>query len=381
MPESINASASDAASSDFYSSPDEDAEMSTRIGQTTQSAEELEMPTEDDEEVSSGNGGSSPSCKSISEPSAIHTSSILHESGPSPSIGVEHFADDNAHCVATRYLERKRKRESTIATIPIASVTGADTLQQREAGTSSPVLAHLGPRFTPEPGPDTAFKAEPSPKRTKVSPPRSPAMEGGSSATTATTLSSHKNHLPVELWQQVFTFVPPVSLGRLLRVNHAFNACLTANPKEQSSLEFQRHGVVNLEEADAIWSASRKLFCPGLPRPLGGSKELDMWRLIRGRNCQFCGKVDSSTTLSNATDPWEAGLGKDGVRVIWAFAIRCCGPCLLEKSEKVGMIKNVGNTAYQLTLKCRKWTYTSPLQPRHSFSPRFHSFSLRHRFK
>ncbi len=341
MLEDIDASASDAASSNFYSSPgkDEDADIPTKSGQNTESAEELEMPTEDDEEVSSGVVDSPPSDDPVSEPSAVYTSSVLPEGSPMCPIGRKHFADNKANNVAVAYLERKRKRDSDTGTNSVHSLVGAVLSEQHESSASEFLLLHTGSKTPLEPEADNSLKADPSPKRTKVSQHSNIDMEKGSSTTlqdTATTPSSHEIPFPIEIWQHVFTFVPPVSLGRLLRVNQVFRACLTESPKEYSASRSQRQAVLKLEEADAIWSASRKLFCPGLPRPLRAFKELDMWRLIRGRNCQFCGKVDRSMALSNSTDPWEAGPGKDGVRVIWAFGVRCCGPCLQEKSEKVG---------------------------------------------
>lgn len=141
--------------------------------------------------------------------------------------------------------------------------------------------------------------------------------------------------LPAELWQHVFRFVPPVFLGRLLRVNRAFHSYLTSSldgskPVTSSS----RRGVWPLD-AETIWTASRKRFAAGLPKPLRDLGELDMWRLLRGQKCQVCGIAKSTGTTSGSDNPWEAGPGAHSVRVIWAFGIRTCGPCLEKSSEKV----------------------------------------------
>ncbi|OAL33011.1 hypothetical protein AYO22_00096 [Fonsecaea multimorphosa] len=47
--------------------------------------------------------------------------------------------------------------------------------------------------------------------------------------------------------------------------------------------------------------------------------ELEMWRLIRGRTCQFCGKKTAHQQRLSVSEPWYAGPGLDGVRPIWPF--------------------------------------------------------------
>jgi len=141
--------------------------------------------------------------------------------------------------------------------------------------------------------------------------------------------------LPIEIWQNVFCFVPPVFLGRLLRVNHIFNSLLTPN----ISVEWPNRGPSTQAAAHrtplSIWAASRKRFCPGLPKPLYGLNDLIMWRLLRGSDCQLCGDKKLLLTSGNAPDQYESGPANTGVRVIWPFSVRSCGPCLLANSEKV----------------------------------------------
>ena len=146
--------------------------------------------------------------------------------------------------------------------------------------------------------------------------------------------------LPAELWQYIFCFVPPVSLGRLLRVNRAFNIFLTLPITHQSHTASPWRGLAKPLSANSIWAASRKRFCPGLPKPLRDIPELDMWRLLRGRDCQMCGKVPDVDL--NSESPWESGPGERGVSVIWPFGIRCCGQCLQDHSEKVSL--TIGNS-------------------------------------
>ena len=140
--------------------------------------------------------------------------------------------------------------------------------------------------------------------------------------------------LPAALWQYVFCFVPPVFLGRLLRVNHAFNSYLTMEKYPESSRPLT-HSIIQPMSAEAIWVASRRHFAPGLPRPIRGMHELDMWRLLVGRNCQRCGTVEAAKPLANPGSPWESGPGDSGVRIVWPFGLRCCGSCLQYLSQKV----------------------------------------------
>lgn len=141
--------------------------------------------------------------------------------------------------------------------------------------------------------------------------------------------------LPAELWQHIFCFVPPLFLGRLLHVNHAFHAYLTSEKANEQDSEPVPHSIVQSLNPQAIWCASRRRFCPGLPKPIRGISELDMWRLLRGRNCQVCGETKASSLTLDLENPWESGPGEKGVRVIWPFAVRCCGKCIQEGSEKV----------------------------------------------
>lgn len=146
---------------------------------------------------------------------------------------------------------------------------------------------------------------------------------------------SHPAGLPTEIWQHVFSFVPPVFLGRLLRVNRAFNSYLTAESKDQSDAKDPERHAIGPVGADDIWAASRKRFAPGLPRPSLGLTELQRWRLLRGRQCQICGDTKVQNFATSSESPLESGPGEKGVRVIWPFGIRCCGPCLHKCSEKV----------------------------------------------
>ncbi len=146
--------------------------------------------------------------------------------------------------------------------------------------------------------------------------------------------------LPPALWQHVFCYVPPVYLGRLLHVSRKFNQYLTLSNVKADPAQ-SHNGILRPLSAEAIWTASRRLFCPGLPKPLKGKTELHMWRLLRGRNCQVCGVVRKASSTSDPGNLWESGPGPDHVRVVWPFALRCCGDCLQKVSKKVCVLPRV----------------------------------------
>ena len=147
-------------------------------------------------------------------------------------------------------------------------------------------------------------------------------------------LFSKSSALPAILWQHILCYVPPVFLGRLLRVNHAFNTYLTPGKAVEDSRVLP-NSIIQPLKAEDIWIASRRRFAAGLPRPMHGMEELDMWRLLRGQDCQICDQTKEAIPATNMETPWECGPGDTSVRIIWPFAVRCCGPCLRDVSKKV----------------------------------------------
>ena len=141
--------------------------------------------------------------------------------------------------------------------------------------------------------------------------------------------------LPMEIWQHIFSFVPPVFLGRLMRVGRAFQGYLTSNSSEEASHRLKNQCAVQPVSADEVWAASRKRFASGLPKPTLGLSELGRMRLLRGRQCQICGDVKNQNFATSFESPLESGPGEKGIRVIWPFGIRSCGPCLHKCSAKV----------------------------------------------
>ncbi len=164
-------------------------------------------------------------------------------------------------------------------------------------------------------------------KRSKINGPFQVAIQ-------STAVPCNVAALPAALWQYIFCFVPPVFLGHLLSVNRTFKSYLTPGNGNQS-LAILGHSIVQPLTAEAIWVASRRQFAPGLPRPIHGLQELDMWRLLIGKRCQRCGHVGEVVSAAPSENPWESGPGASGVRVIWPFGVRCCGSCLHHISMKV----------------------------------------------
>ena len=152
------------------------------------------------------------------------------------------------------------------------------------------------------------------------------------------------------IWQRIFSYVPPVFLGRLLRVTRKFYFLLSRASDEDFKPEFMPYTGQYLMPGHYIWTASRQRFAPGLPKPLIGQDELDMWRLLRGNDCQRCGHRKILMTIGNDSNAWHSGPGGNGVRVIWPFGIRSCGSCLIDQCEKVGRKRIACKTVSNLLL-------------------------------
>ena len=152
--------------------------------------------------------------------------------------------------------------------------------------------------------------------------------------TNGSALSNGQSLLPAEIWHRIFTYVSPRGLGMLFRVNKAFKAYL--DPSSGNTLIPPSNSAVQLLKPDFIWRASRRLFWPGMPVPLQGKSELDMWKMACAFHCQFCGKKQSTRTIPS--DQYHPGPGENGVSPVWSFGVRSCGPCIQKRSLKVELI-------------------------------------------
>lgn len=146
---------------------------------------------------------------------------------------------------------------------------------------------------------------------------------------------------PAEIWQHVFLYLTPDSLSCCLRVNKAFHSYLTFTAANMSIRLPSRKGGrqrtgLKLIDSEAIWTSARKLFAPNLPRPLSGFSEMQMFQLLGGKYCQGCGEPPTGPV--NARNPFDAGPGVHGVRIIWSFSARLCGRCFDSSAIKVSLL-------------------------------------------
>ena len=138
----------------------------------------------------------------------------------------------------------------------------------------------------------------------------------------------HVAGFPLKIWQHIFTYLTPQTLGHLLKVNRAFNHSLTLldgpiQGRDTSS-------ILRPLSSEEIWQSSRGLYFPLLPKPLPGCSELTMWKLLLGTKCQFCYQAQS-----------DRGFGYNGNRIVWPFAVRCCAKCLEDRTRNVGVLINL----------------------------------------
>ncbi|KEY71622.1 hypothetical protein S7711_08090 [Stachybotrys chartarum IBT 7711] len=140
--------------------------------------------------------------------------------------------------------------------------------------------------------------------------------------------------LPPALWHHVLTFLPPETLGGLLSVSMFFNACLLPSSPFPVCVVDERPSILPALGPDAIWQASRRLFWPGMPYPLKGKTELEMWRLVCSKTCQFCGLKESPDAMIPTHGQWQCGPGLEAVSPIYPFFIVSCGRCLTHRTAR-----------------------------------------------
>jgi hypothetical protein len=156
-------------------------------------------------------------------------------------------------------------------------------------------------------------------KRPRLQEPYGPASMPRSAISNVTDL------LP-EILQHIFSYVLPTSLGGLLSVCKLFNSLL--NPIAELPAPSIGLTSLTLRKQNDVWTRSRNLHLQGYPRPMDNMTELEMWRLLRVRRCQFCfRKARKGPAFMNAT-PWNGGPGPEDVRTIWPFRVRSCSSCL-----------------------------------------------------
>ena len=200
--------------------------------------------------------------------------------------------------------------------------TGSQVLSKKRKSPGSSLDTSVSPRLAD------------GPKKVKLSPNHAEQQLQGSPEQNGL-YGSDISLLPAEIWHHIFTFCPPKSLGNLLRVNKLFNFYLNPSSSFHRELPiFEIRSYLTPLKPNAIWQASRRLFWPHMPAPLGSKTELAMWQLACSRKCQNCDKVEARERAS----PSSPCPGKDGVVIVWSFGIRMCASCLVQQSVKVSYL-------------------------------------------
>jgi hypothetical protein len=136
--------------------------------------------------------------------------------------------------------------------------------------------------------------------------------------------------LPPAVWQHVFLSCSLADLGRLVQVNRSFLSYLT--DVHNVSRFKPDSGCLRLLKSESVWVSARNALSPRPPKPLPGFSELQMWQLAWSKRCQFCKHSFSHTPGEKI---WQKGPGTAGVRTIWPFGIKACGPCLMLHCQTV----------------------------------------------
>ena len=135
--------------------------------------------------------------------------------------------------------------------------------------------------------------------------------------------------LPCELWQHIFSFLPPRSLPQQLWTCRNFYRYLTDSSLATAVATTPRgRGVLH---PDQIWQLSRRRWLSSIPTSSPGVSEPDLFKLLGRTDCQFCGK--SLVPPTSPKNVWSLGPGHGGVRRVWPFAVRSCGPCLAQRTQ------------------------------------------------
>ncbi|KAI0526107.1 hypothetical protein F5B22DRAFT_657237 [Xylaria bambusicola] len=192
----------------------------------------------------------------------------------------------------------------------------------------------------PCPSPDSYVDSQTGLDPKKRKPPASgifvpsKKLKSGESTDRCFQSSSNAWQLSAEIWQHVFAFLPPKMLGRLLSVNKCFHFLLNPSPTHSHHAQFPvLPRLLATLKPEVIWQLSRRRFWAAMPTPLRGHTELQMWQLACHNRCQFCGTI-GRMNLDATCDPLKDQHKHAGPRPIWPFALRSCGPCLLDRTIK-----------------------------------------------
>lgn len=182
----------------------------------------------------------------------------------------------------------------------------------------------------------TMTDGEPAAKKPFL-PPKPPVAVPGHSPSSTHDPPTSLERLPPGVLQRIFSFLPPYSLQCLLHVSSLCRALLVP----ACTLPFQPDGSKDLPlvPQDTLWKSARMRYFPGMPKPMAGHSEYESFMLILNRSCQFCAKLPP--VPQSHRDPYNAGPGLTGVRIIWPFRIRSCSACLETRIKEVGCLKSL----------------------------------------
>lgn len=213
------------------------------------------------------------------------------------------FAEDNAS-------SGKRKRSpGNLVEVPIPIPLSS---------TLSPG-SHISPR-------SPVFEGHPLPKR-----PRLPLRSLDHAAEHRATIED----LSTSVLQHIFTYVDPPTLASLVTVDKRFRTLL--DPRFGALEPKGRHDVLPTRPQDSVWAASRRRYIPSMPKPLSGLTEHAQFALTFGKSCQFCAFAPARPA-DTSKNPWQAGPGSHGIRIVWPLKIRACEACLLPRLRKVRVL-------------------------------------------
>lgn len=167
-----------------------------------------------------------------------------------------------------------------------------------------------------------------------------------SPAASSSNALSASSRFSAAVWQRIFSYLPPPSLGRLMLVSKDLRSCLdgTIPPNLGQDKEF-----LKTVDAETIWAQWRTSNAQNMPKPLQGLSERDMWKLIRGFRCEMCEKLDEQPRQPTSPDLWHGGPQMSTTRAIWPFGARYCAECCFRSCERVS-IRSFSFASHTLTV-------------------------------
>ncbi|KAI1435023.1 hypothetical protein GGR50DRAFT_350879 [Xylaria sp. CBS 124048] len=261
---------------------------------------------------------------------------------PETKLSAQHQNEDDRVVFESISAEADSRSDGALPGAGISFTDSQDRPQNDSIQSTRPVRERYANE--PCPSPKTCVEAgliqtQPDSKKRKsptpgLSMPSTKRMKVDES-TAHVSQSSGSQKLLSEIWQHIFTFLPPKMLGRLLSVDRCFNYILDPFPKFSYR---GRHsavpGSLSTLRPEVIWQNSRRRFWPNMPTPLRDHTELQMWQLACRSSCQSCGVSSGQSSSSSGNDTSKVENQYTGPRPIWPFAVTSCAACLPKITTK-----------------------------------------------